>query len=425
MSEHTDSTVIRKAFKFRLDVSPEQHQRLVVLMGCARYTWNAALAECELILNAKQSLPGYNGYGGYGSWITYWKDLPDSSFLKDGYTDNLQQKLMDLDRAWKDCFDKTQPEKKRPRFKSKHKDDDNSIRFVNFNKYCKLDNRRVKLPSGMGWCRFRKSRDIVGEIKNCTISRKGAHWFISFQTEISAAIPVHVSRSSVGIDVGIAKFVTTSNGDVIKPINTYRKYEKQLAREQRKLAKKVKFSANWRKQKTRINKLHSKIANIRKDFLHKASTQLSKSHAMIVIEDLRTKNMSSSAKGTVESPGKNVKAKSGLNKSILDQGWYEFRRQLEYKQAWAGGDVVAVPAHHTSQTCPSCNHVSRDNRKTQANFCCVSCGYHGNADVIAAINILARGQRVLACGESSLEDLMKQEPVLTRKRKAPRAAHAA
>ena len=112
---------------------------------------------------------------------------------------------------------------------------------------------------------------------------------------------------------------------------------------------------------------------------------------MCIRDSLRTKNMSRSAKGTVEAPGKNVKAKSGLNKSILDQGWYEFRRQLEYKQAWAGGDVLAVPAHHTSQTCPACGHVSPDNRKTQASFTCVQCGHHENADLVAAINIWVYG----------------------------------
>ena len=130
--------------------------------------------------------------------------------------------------------------------------------------------------------------------------------------------------------------------------------------------------------------------------------QISKNHAMIAIEDLRVSNMSKSAKGNAEEHGKNVKAKSGLNKSILDQGWYVFRRQLEYKQLWNGGLVVAVPAQYTSQTCPCCGHVSKDNRKTQAHFECVECGYTNNADIVGALNILERGHRLLACGESAL-----------------------
>ena len=109
--------------------------------------------------------------------------------------------------------------------------------------------------------------------------------------------------------------------------------------------------------------------------------------------------MSKSAVGTAEASGKKVRAKSGLNKAILDQGWFEFRRQLEYKLAWNGGWLIAVPPHNTSRTCPSCGLVSADNRKTQALFACVECGYQENADVVGAINILARGHRVAACGE--------------------------
>jgi putative transposase len=123
---------------------------------------------------------------------------------------------------------------------------------------------------------------------------------------------------------------------------------------------------------------------------------------MIAIEDLRVSNMSKSVKGTADNPGTHVSAKSGLNKSILDQGWYSFRRTLEYKQQWRGGIVVTVPAQYTSQTCPECGHISKDNRTTQARFCCVACNYSNNADVVAAINILERGHRLLACGESAL-----------------------
>ena len=132
---------------------------------------------------------------------------------------------------------------------------------------------------------------------------------------------------------------------------------------------------------------------------------------MIAIEDLQVRNMSKSAKGSSEHHGKQVKQKSGLNRSILDQGWGEFRRQLEYKVSWNGGFVVAVPPAYTSQTCPCCGHVSKDNRQTQADFACVECGYEENADVVGAINILARGHRVLACGEPVQSGRsMKQEP---------------
>jgi len=332
--------------------------------------------------------------------VTQWKKQEDLAWLKEAYTDNLQQKLKDLHGAWMRCFDKSMAAEK-PRFKKKGKNQD-SVRFVNFNKYCQLDGKRVKLPSKLGWVKFRKSQEVQGSIKNCTVSFKSGHWYISFQVEQEITEPKHSSASAVGVDVGIAKFIALSDGSHLKPLNAFRKHEKRLAIEQRKLARKVKFSANWQKQKAKIQKLHTLIANCRKDYLHKASNKISKNHAMIAIEDLRVSNMSKSAKGNTEEHGKNVKAKSGLNKSILDQGWHEFRRQLEYKQLWSGGLVIAVPAQYTSQTCPCCGHVSKDNRQTQAHFECVECGYTNNADIVGALNILERGHRLLACGESAL-----------------------
>lgn len=131
--------------------------------------------------------------------------------------------------------------------------------------------------------------------------------------------------------------------------------------------------------------------------------------------------MSRSAAGTTDSPGSNVRAKTGLNKAILDQGWGEFRRQLEYKVEWAGGWVIAVPPHNTSRTCPCCGHVAGSNRTTQARFLCVECGYEANADLVGAINVLRRGEARLsseglelariACGERVQSGRsMKQEP---------------
>ena len=113
-----------------------------------------------------------------------------------------------------------------------------------------------------------------------------------------------------------------------------------------------KYSQNWKKQQRRIAQLDIRIANCRHDFLHQLSTETSKNHAVICIENLQVKNMSRSARGTVEEPGSNVAAKSGLNKAILDQGWGTFRRMLEYKQLWRGGEVIAVPPRYTSQECP-------------------------------------------------------------------------
>lgn len=186
-----------------------------------------------------------------------------------------------------------------------------------------------------------------------------------------------------------------SNGEFFEPVNAFKKQQGKLAKLQRQLKHKTKFSKNWLKLKAKIAKTHNDIANCRKDFLHKTSTAICKNHALIVIEDLQVQNMSASAKGTVDDPGKNVAQKSGLNKAILDQGWGEFRRQLDYKAQWQGGFLLAVPPHHTSQMCPCCNHTDKANRQTQAVFKCVACGYTENADVVGARNILTRGQAVL------------------------------
>jgi putative transposase len=215
----------------------------------------------------------------------------------------------------------------------------------------------------------------------------------------------------VGVDVGIAKFATLSDGTVFEPVNGFKQKQRRLAILQRQMSHKVKFSRNWKKAKARVTRLHSKIANVRQDYLHKTTTTLSKNHALVVIEDLQVKNMSASARGTVSKPGRNIRQKSGLNKSILDQGWFEFRRQLEYKQEWRGGDVLAVPPHHTSQTCPACSCISAENRKTQSKFECVNCGYKANADLVAAMNILERGHRLSACGDPMQQGRsVKQEP---------------
>jgi putative transposase len=161
------------------------------------------------------------------------------------------------------------------------------------------------------------------------------------------------------------------------------------------------MSANWRKQRTTIQKVHFKIANTRKDFLHKATSEICKNHAVIVLEDLKVSNMSRSAKGTMDKPGANVAAKAGLNKSILDQGWYEFKRQLMYKQEWLGGKVIPVDPKNTSRTCSKCRTVALENRVSQKLFRCINCGFSDNADFNAAQNILAAGRAVIACGDIS------------------------
>jgi putative transposase len=171
----------------------------------------------------------------------------------------------------------------------------------------------IQFPK-LGGIKYRRSRGIEGVVKNVTVSCTGGHYMVSIQTEREVGTSNHPSTSEVGVDVGITRFATLSDGFAIEPINGFRKHQQRLAKYQRRMSRKQKFSNNWRQARVRIQKIHTGIANAREDFLHKATTAISKNHAMVCIEDLQVRNMSKSAAGSRGTPGKNVLAKSGLKK---------------------------------------------------------------------------------------------------------------
>lgn len=408
---------VRKAYKFRLKTTPALEQKLFRQAGCCRWVWNQVWRLNQRRLENHQRLIWYQEAA---FWLSLWKQSSEYGFLREVHSQPLQQTLKDLDRAYRDGFDKNQPIKRLPRKKRKYQH-----AAFRYPQGVKVDNRRIYLPK-LGWVGFFRSRSIGGKIKNATVSYQSGHWYVSVQVEQELPEPVHSSCSDVGIDLGVECFAALSNGITYDPIHAYRKHEQQLARAQRALARKKKYSANWRKQQRKVQRLHHKIACCRQDFLHKRSTAISENQAMVFVEDLRVQNMSRSAAGTQEEPGRNVRSKSGLNKSILDQGWGEFVRQLNYKLQWRGGWLVKVPAHHTSQTCSTCGHVSPENRPTRDRFCCMVCGHTEHADINAAKTIRARGHRVLACGGwVQSGPPMKQEPAGNRKGLPPTAADAA
>lgn len=369
--------------------------------GACRFVFNRALA---LQNENHEAGNKYISYTKMASWLIEWKSHPDSQWLKDAPSQPLQQSLKDLERGYKNFFQKRAAF---PRFKKRGQN--NAFRYP---QGVKLDqtNNRISLPK-LGWIRYLNSREVIGEVKNVTVSQSCGKWYVSIQTEFEVPEPVHKAASMVGLDAGVTKLATLSDGTVYQPVNSFKASQRKLAMLQRQLSRKVKFSASWQKQKKKIQRLHSHIANIRRDYLHKVTSEISKNHAMIVIEDLKVSNMSKSAKGTAERPGRNIRAKSGLNRSILDQGWYEMRRQLEYKQLWRGGQVLAIPPAYTSQRCACCGHTAKENRQTQSKFVCQVCGYTENADINGARNILAAGHAVLACGGMVQSGRpLKQEP---------------
>ncbi|WP_295588005.1 transposase [uncultured Lamprocystis sp.] len=389
-----------QAFKFELMPDGGQARDMRRFAGSCRFVFNKALAmQQERFAAGDAKL----GYAGLCKALTEWKADPATAWLCDTPSQSLQQTLKDLERAYTNFFAKRADF---PRFKKKGRSGD-SFRYP---QGFKLDqtNGRLFLPK-LGWLRYRNSRDVLGTVKNITVSQSGGKWFASIQTEREAEIPVH-QGTAVGIDLGIVRFATLSDGAVFEPLSSFKRQEQALAKAQRAMSRKTKFGKNWKKAKAQVQRIHTKIANARRDYLHKTTTTISQNHAMVCIEDLKVRNMSASAAGTIEAPGTNVRAKSGLNKAILDQGWFEFRRQLDYKTAWSGGHLVAVPPQNTSRTCPCCGHLAKENRQTQARFACVACGFEENADLVGAINVLRAGHARLACGETSLIGASAQEP---------------
>ncbi len=377
-----------QAFKFELMPSGEQRRQMRRFAGSCRVVFNKALAlQKERYEHGEKKL----GYAGLCKLLTEWRNSTETPWLSDAPIHPQQQTLKDLERAYSNFFAKRADF---PRFKKKGQAD--SFRYPD-PKQIKLDlaNSRLFLPK-LGWLRYRNSRDVLGTVKNVTVSQSSGKWFVSIQTarEVEPPIP---TGDAVGIDMGVARFATLSDGTFVAPLNSFKRHETALRKAQQALSRKTKFSNNWKKAKAQVQRIHSRIGNARRDFLHKTSTAISKNHAMVCIEDLQVRNMSKSAAGSTEKPGKNVRAKAGLNKSILDQGWFEFRRQLDYKLTWNGGWLIAVPPQNTSRTCPCCSHVSADNRPTQARFACVACGFEENADVVGAINVLRAGHARFAC----------------------------
>ena len=302
--------------------------------GSCRFVYNKALALQKSRFEAGEKKLSY---GAMSKLLTQWRSNAETSWLKDAPTHPLQQALKDLERAYTNFFAKRA---NLPRFKKKGQHE--RFRYPD-PKQIKLDpmNSRLFLPK-LGWVRYRNSRTVLGKVKNLTVSLSCGKWFVSIQAEREVEQPLP-RGGAVGIDLGVVRFATLSDGTFYAPLNSFRRHQTRLRKGQQALSRKQKFSANWKKAKVRVQRIHARIGNARRDYLHKTSTAISQNHAMVCIEDLQVRNMSQSASGSIEIPGKRVRAKSGLNKSILDQGWFEFRRQLDYKLSWNGGSLILVP----------------------------------------------------------------------------------
>jgi putative transposase len=286
----------------------------------------------------------------------------------------------------------------------------------------KLNRRhgRIKLPK-LGWVKFRAGRSLDGEtLRSATLSREGRHWFLSVLVDDGRQTPeAHVSPgSAVGVDRGVAVAVATSGGELIDSQFVAPGERRRGIALQRKLSRCAKRSTNRDKTRAALAAVRARERRRRLDFAAQVAHRLAVANAVVVLEDLKITQMTKSAKGTIESPGRNVAAKSGLNRAILSKGWHQFALALASAARYTGTTVVKVPAAYTSQRCSACGHVDPKSRESQAVFRCTHCTHREHADVNAARNVLAAGLAVTACEDqprpAGQARSPKQEPAGTR-----------
>ena len=406
---------VLRAWRFQLrSPRPAVTRALRRELGACRWVWNRAVGEQR---ERRARGEKHAGYAEMCRWLTNWRNRPETAWLREGSASAQQQTLRRLDAAYRRFFEYLKQRKAGiycqrvgpPLIKGCGHDV--GLRYPNPS-HLEFDGERgrVKLPK-VGWLRLRMSRPVEGEFRNVSITREGDRWFASVQTSVADVAPSPDLVPTLGIDLGIANFAALSQRvdgrELVSPLDALRRQAKRLARYQRSVARKTKGSNNRRKAVDRLASLHRRIARQRRDWLHQLSTSIATEHSVVALEDLRVASLSKSARGSADKPGRNVKAKSRLNRAILDQGWSEFRRQLEYKLAWRGGRLILVEAAYTSRTCRICGFEDEGNRPRQDTFLCLACGHQEHADIHAAKVILARaiaprttaaGHAAAACG---------------------------
>ncbi|WP_328623520.1 RNA-guided endonuclease InsQ/TnpB family protein [Streptomyces sp. NBC_00354] len=255
---------------------------------------------------------------------------------------------------------------------------------------------------GIGHVKVNQHRPVVGKVKTVSVKREGRRWYVILTAEQKQPEPLPQTGSAVGIDMGIASFLTTSNGEHVANPRHGRKAAAKLEAAQQSLSRfprvrRDKRTANHRRAVHKVAGLHRKVARQRLDHAHKTALGLVREHDFIAHEDLKIHNMvkAPASKPDPGTPGgflpNGGAAKAGLNRSISDAGWGVFLTILHAKAESAGREVIAVDPRNTSRTCPECGHVAAENRPTQEKFHCVSCGHQAHADTVGALNVLRAG----------------------------------
>lgn len=378
-----------KSVKTRLELNNKQATLANKHAGAARYAYNWGKSVCDLAIQNKDHRP--TAIELHKKFVAEEKQTKD--WLYEVSKCAPQQALRNLDEAYKRIFKVKGA--KFPRFKKKGQHDSFYLEGV-----IKSDNNKIKVPI-FGWL---KCSEILPEceIKNVVISKTANQWFIAFKIPFEPQASIK-TNDAIGVDLGIKTLATLSNGEIFEAVKPYKKNKRKLKLLQRKLSKKQKGSNNRKKAIAKVAKLHYRIACIRKDTTHKLTTYLAKNHSEIVIEDLNVRGMSKNHR---------------LASAILDGGFSEFRRQLDYKCQWYGSKMTVVDRFFpSSKTCSDCGNIKSDLKLSDRKYVCEYCGVVIDRDFNAAINLRnkAVSYTASACGaskqlsSSELGDAVNQE----------------
>jgi putative transposase len=374
---------MRRSFKFRLRPTAQQHVALDACLRDHRTLYNAALEERREAWRRGISVR-------YGDQSAQLKEIREECPEHGRWSFSSQQAtLRRLNRAFDSFFRRVKSGQKPgyPRFRSRDRWD--SVLWPSDGDGCRWKDGRAYLK-GIGAVRVSVHRPVEGVVKTLAVKREGRRWYLVLSCDDVPEKLLPDTGKGVGIDMGITAFLATSDNELIANPRHGRKAAKRLAAAQQVLARKKRGSRNRRAARAVVANRHRKVSDQRRDLHHQVARMLVNTYDVIALEDLAVKNMTRSASGTLELPGTNVAAKSGLNRSILDAGWAQFAAILAAIAEEAGRVMVKVKPQYTSQRCHPCGHVDARNRSGVA-FACLACGHTGHADVNAARNVLRAG----------------------------------